>query len=224
MKLLKDTIYPYEKLAEFIAKESITNCFRLIGITGTSSVGKSTFTSMLENELKQAGKTVFVLRMDDYLKKEYRSGTRFWNRKDSTYLKPEYFDWEEVCHDIKKLQEGVAFEKECYIRGDGWGQIRTLEPSECLILEGLFLDSISAATCMEYDMLVSLVADDDFIRKLRTERDAYYRKNYKNFQRTEAETQAEIDNTLLAGKAYEVCTDKWNYIRMHALGDFNAKI
>lgn len=224
MKLLKDTIYTYRELAEFIAKESSEKGFRLLGITGTSSVGKSTFTSMLENELKKAGKSVLVLRMDDYLKKEYRSGTRFWNRKDSTYLKPEYFDWEEVCCDIKKLQAGNAFEKECYIRGDGWGQIRSFEAADCLILEGLFLDSMSAAACMEYDWLISLVADDKFIRKLRTERDAYYRAKYKNFQRTEAETQAEIDNTLLAGKAYEVCKDKWNYIRLHALGDFNAKI
>ena len=224
MKLLKDTIYTYEKLAESIAKESIENSFHLIGLTGTSSVGKSTFTAMLEKELKKAGKTVFVLRMDDYLRKEYRSGTRFWNRKDGTYLKPEYFDWKEVCEDIRRLQAGESFEKECYVRGDGWGQIRTLNPADYLILEGLFLDSCPAAACMEYNILVSLVADDDFIRKLRTERDAYYRRNYKNFQRTEAETQAEIDNTLMAGKAYQICTEKWNYLRLHALGDFNARI
>ena len=222
MELVANKVYRYKTIAEIISKEIIADSYKVIGITGTSSVGKSTFTKMVRTQLENAGHTVLVIGMDNYLKEKFRGNTQFWNRLESTYLKPEYFDWAKVKEDVEALQSGKTVEKEGYVRGIGWGKKNIFEPAEYIIVEGLFMDSVQAAEFMEYDLLVSLTAKDELIRKLRTARDSYYRKNYKNFKRTESETQKEIEDTLLAGKSYKVCYDKWKYLRLNVRENYNA--
>lgn len=222
MKFITNKVYKYDLIAKIISSEIMENSYKIVGITGTSSVGKSTFTKMIRTQLEKAGHTVRIIRMDDYLKRKYRGKTQFWNRLDSTYLKPEFFNWEKIKNDIDILNKGKSVEKECYIRGIGWGNKKHIKPAEIIFVEGLFLDSVQAAEYMKYDLLVSLTAEDEFIRKLRTKRDAYYRKNYKNFKRTESETQKEIADTLQAGKSYTICYDKWKYLRLKVREGFRA--
>ena len=97
------------------------------------------------------------------------------------------------------------------------GSIKNHVSADCLFVEGLFLDSVQAAEYVEFDLLISLAAEDELIRKLRMERDDYYRQNYKNFSRTKDETLKEIEDTLLAGKSYKVCSGIDNYFRLQVL-------
>lgn len=224
MEVILGKIYSYEEIAQMIVKRAEENAFKVIGITGTSSVGKSTFANMIKRQLEEGGGTVQVLRTDDYLKERYRAANRFWNRLDSTYLKPEFFDWQRLMREIEQLNEGQHFERECYIRGIGWSERESFVPADFYLIEGLFMDSVEAAKFMHYDFLISLVADDQLITKLRIERDAYYRANFKDFQRTESETLKEIENTLMAGKAYRRYDGWKKSLKMVALGDYNARI
>ena len=224
MGLVANNIYEYGRIAEILAKEILAGSYKVVGITGTSSVGKSTFTKMIKNRLEEAGHSVLIINMDDYLNHKFKERTRFWNRLEGTYLKPEYFDWFRIKAEVESLQAGNRVERECYVRGVGWDNTMILEPAEYFLIEGLFLDSVQAAEYMDYDLLISMTAEDELIRKMRTERDAYYRKNYENFQRTEHETQQEIENTLMAGKSYTVCYDKWNYIKLNILENYKITV
>ena len=224
MLFVENKTYEYEMIAGILSKEILESSYKIVGITGTSSVGKSTFTKMIKEQLEKEGHTVLVINMDDYLKEKFKARHRFWNRLESTYLKPEYFEWKQTKDEIDALQRGESVERECYVRGHGWDNRIVLKPAEYLFVEGLFLDSVQAAECMEYDLMISLTAEDELIRKMRTERDAYYRKNFPNFQRTESETQQEIENTLMAGKSYKVCYDKWKYVKLNVLENYQATV
>lgn len=224
MEFIKDKIYKYNEIADIIFKNVLAGSYKTIGITGTSSVGKSTFSKQIKEQFERDGHRVQILMADDYLKEMFRGGTNFWNRLDSSYLKPEHFNWEQLKRDMEQLMGGKPIERECYVRGIGWGTEKTFEPSDYLIIEGLFLDSVQAWEFMTYDFLISLTAEDELVRELRTERDAYYRKTSKTFTRTESETQKEIENTLRAGKSYQICTDKCTYLQLRAKGAYNATV
>ena len=222
MRVTAGKIYDYRTITKIIAKGILENSYKYIGVTGTSCVGKSTFTKLIRKQLEKTGYTVRVVMMDDYLLERFRAGTQFWNRSESTYLKPEYFDWSRCKENIDKLKLGESVTIEGYIRGIGWGNSITLEPADFIIVDGLFLDSMQAADYMEYDYLISLTATDEFITELRLARDEYYRQNYKNFNRTVEETKKEIENTLLAGKSYKICFDKWKSMRLRVSERFKA--
>ena len=222
MRVTTGKIYDYRTITKIIAREVLEQSYKCIGITGTSCVGKSTFSKLIRKQIEKAGYTVRVVMMDDYLLERFRAGTQFWNRSESTYLKPAYFDWSRSKENIAKLREGNLITIDGYIRGIGWGNEITLEPADFIIVEGLFLDSMEAAEYMEYDYLISLTAADEFITELRLARDEYYRQNYKNFNRTVEETKKEIENTLLAGKSYQICYDKWRYLRLKVSERFKA--
>ncbi len=224
MEFIKDEIYKYQQIADEVTSDIIDRNCHIIGITGTSSVGKSTFTKMIKAGLVVAGHKVQVLGTDDYLKKEFRAHKNLWNRLDGTYLRPDHFDWERLKREITTLDTGKCIRRECYVRGIGWGTKCMLEPAEYIIIEGLFMDSKEAVSTIEYDLLILLTADDELVRTLRTRRDAFYRQNYKDFHRSESETQKEIENTLHAGKAYEKCYDVKRCLQLHALGNYNATV
>ena len=210
MEFIDKKLYTYKVIAGMTAREIADASYHIIGITGTSSVGKSTFSRTLRKKLEIAGCQVQIISADNYLKPEFRAGHRFWNRKDSTYLKPEHFDWEAIRLDLEKLKNGQSVTKECYVRGTGWGPIQTVEPTQIYIIDGLFLDSVLTSKSLDFDLLISLTAKDGFIRSLRIKRDAYYRRTSENFTRTEEETLLEIENTLRASKSYTPC-NRWRY-------------
>ena len=224
MEFIEDKLYTYRVVAGIVAQEIIRSSHRVIGITGTSSVGKSTFSRTLRKKLEIAGCQVQIISADNYLKSEFRAGHRFWNRKDSTYLKPEHFDWESLRLDVDRLFSGETIEKECYIRGTGWGNMHVTAPAQIYLIDGLFLDSLETSKHLDYDFLISLTAEDRFIRSLRIKRDAYYRKTSDTFSRTEEETLLEIENTLRAGKAYTPYTKWKQHLVLHVERAFHAKL
>lgn len=224
MEFSIDKIYPYTEIADIIAGYAVEASCHIIGITGTSSVGKSTLSKIIKECIEAFSSSAQVLSADDYLKNKFRGKTNFWNRLDSPYLKPEHFYWQQLGSDADALISGRVIEKECYIRGIGWGTNRLCRPTEYVIIEGLFLDSAQASEHIHYDLLISLEADDTLIRNLRIERDSYYRKTSKTFTRTESETLQEIENTLKAGKSYIISPKCKHHLRLTAKGSYNAAI
>ncbi len=224
MEFLKHKLYQYNEIADMIAQDMIDHSHSVIAITGTSSVGKSTLTNMIMNLLIEYGFSAQIISADNYLKKEFQAGTNFWNRLGSTYLKPEHFDWSRLNHDLNRLMSLHSIEKNCYVRGIGWDNQKFFNPTDFYIIEGLFLDSVQASEYMHYDQMISLTAEDSLIRRLRIERDNYYRKTSRTFTRTEEETLQEIENTLLAGKIYSVFPDWKPYLILHVKGSYNATL
>ena len=223
MEWMTDMIYTYEQMAEMIAERILNRSCKLVGMTGTSCVGKSTFSGMINEHLKKADYTTQIMKADDYLYRQHRGVTSYWNREESSYLKAEYYNWELLKKDIGILHGGNSVTGGCYTRGIGWEASRTMYPADCLFVEGLFLDSVQAAEYVEFDLLIALTAEDELIRKLRMNRDDYYRQNYKNFSRTKSETLKEIEDTLMAGKSYQVCCGKENYFRIQVLENYRMK-
>ena len=215
-------LYSRQEVAKQISEEIIAYKWKVIGVTGTSCVGKSTFTGMLIDELKDTV-TFQVINVDCYLKEQYRAGTKFWKGPEP-HLTPNHFDWGKLAQDVETLKSGKNVQKQMYVRGTGWNSEECLWANDVLILEGLFMDSIEAAAFMNYDLLVALSADDEMIKKKRMERDDYYRANFKDFSRTKEETLKEIEQTLKAGKSYVVCHDKWNCMRLEIQEDFQVKM
>lgn len=224
LEFLKHKIYQYKEIADMIAHDMLEYERQVIAVTGISSVGKSTFSNMLVNCLIQYGYSAQILSTDNYLNKRYRAGTNFWNRLDSSYLKPEHFDWEQLNHDLNQLMNQRSINKECYVRGTGWGNKTHFTPTELYIIEGLFLDSIQASEYMHYDLIVSLTADDSIIRTLRMERDNHYRKISKTFTRTVEETLQEIENTLLAERSYAHFPNWKRHLILRIKGSYNATL
>ena len=205
-------MYTYEALAEKLIQDISVGSKRVIGVTGTSCIGKSTFTKLLQVKL-QPTFSVTVINVDSYLKEEVRGGTKFWN-KCCEHLKPEHFNWKALAEDVKVLKGSECLEIQAYVRGIGWENKEILAPADVVILEGLFLDSVEAVEFIEYDMMIALSAKDEFIHKLRMERDNYYRRNFKEFTRTEAETLKEIEATLKAGKSYTISDKIMDYRKL----------
>ena len=224
MEFLSNKIYQYTEIAAQIAESVIDRQDRILGLTGTSSIGKSTFSEIIKEQLHTFGYTAQIISADNYLKKEFRAGTNFWNRLDGSFLRPAHFDWSLLKDHLNRLIQGQAYEKECYVRGIGWGVQTTFEPTDFYIVEGLFLDSVEAAEYMIYDFLITLTAEDHLIRTLRMERDAYYRRTSPSFTRTEEETLLEIENTLRASKSYHISSHWERYLRLNAKGNYNATL
>ena len=197
----------YNAVADKLINEILGKQQKIIGITGTSCIGKSTLTGILKGKIEKDF-SVAVIDVDSYLKESLRGGKNFWNRC-SEYLKPEYFDWMELDQDIERLKEGNSVEKQVYKRGNGWSGTVIYQPADYYIVEGLFLDSVEAAEYMHYDRMIALTSTDEYIYDLRIKRDDYYRQNFKEFTRTKEETIKEIEATLKAGRAYKIDKDKW---------------
>lgn len=222
MVLMQNKLYSRQEVAKQVIAESIKNRWKVIAVTGTSCVGKSTFTGMLFDEL-QGNATVQLVNADCYLKEEYRAGTKMWKGTEP-YLMPKHFDWERLSMDIRQMQEGKNVEKEMYLRGIGWTDKETLYARDVILLEGLFLDSREASEFMQYDLLIKLSSEDEMIRRKRMERDDYYREHFVDFTRTREETLQEAEKTLEAGRAYCVCEEKWNLVKFKIQEDYKVQI
>lgn len=204
--------YTFEKLADLIIDKLDYNRETVISITGPSCVGKSTLADKLAERI-QSIITIQVIRVDNYLKNRYKGKTKFRNNSDSI-LAPDVFDWELLKYHIENLKQGRKVCHNTYIRGKGWEQMNYLCPGKIIILEGLFLDSVQAFNFIDADLLIEMSANDELIRKLRLQRDKYYRENFKNFHRTELESMEEIDSTIIANRMYKREIKKNGYLKI----------
>lgn len=223
MESTLEEMYNYHQLADRIIENLKLEKNRVLGVTGTSCVGKSTFAKLLKNKIEEKGHTVLIIRADNYLKKEFRGDTSFWTHEDE-FLKPEHFAWNILWQDILRLQSEKSVQKKCYVRGMGWKKYVVFKPADIVIVEGLFLDSLEASSDMKYNLCVSLTAPEELIRRRRMERDDYYREYSVDFKRTKEETLKETEETLKAGRSYTKCKEEWNYLELLIKKDFHAVI
>ena len=69
----------YNAVADKLINEILGKQQKIIGITGTSCIGKSTLTGILKDKIEKDF-SVAVIDVDSYLKESLRGGKNFWNR------------------------------------------------------------------------------------------------------------------------------------------------
>lgn len=222
MSEMEKKLFTFADFAHLIVQRISFDKGLIISISGPSCVGKSTLAKVLKGIIQNLI-AVQVICIDNYLKTRYKSKVGFRNNVDSI-LDPEVFDWQLLKMHIENLKQGNTVSYDAYIRGVGWGQLDYLMPCKVIILEGLFLDSTQASNYIDSNLLIEMNADDDLIRKLRFKRDEYYRKNFKNFQRSESESLKEISNTIIANKIYERAERNYGYVKILVKSDFLVEI
>ncbi|GAA1840997.1 hypothetical protein GCM10009836_20410 [Pseudonocardia ailaonensis] len=176
---------------------------QVVGVTGPSSVGKSTFSQAIREEVLRRGLTVEVVGADHFLRPELRGETHYREGQD-TPLTPEDFDFDALSRLIAALRAGCSVDFDTYDRGLGWRGIdRHLEPVEILLVEGLFLDSVQAARAIDFDLVILLEAPWDTIASSRRHRDEQFRQTGSGSFRSRQETEEEIRRTQESYLKYE---------------------
>jgi uridine kinase/pyruvate-formate lyase-activating enzyme len=192
-----------ETLAARVAEYAVDRRLSLIGVTGPSSVGKSTFARTVAEEMYQRGRRATVLQADDFLRSEMR-GNHSYRNSGTSPLQPEHFDY----HDIRKMLTGLRCGEKVtswtYERGVGWSRYLKLPTdADCYVIEGLFLDSVVASSELAMDLVIVLEAPWDSIAVMRRRRDGMLRETSTSGFRTISETEDEIERTRTAYLAYE---------------------
>jgi uridine kinase len=158
---ITSSLRPPEFVAQYITREKI------IGITGASASGKTTFARELHMSL--GGHTSAVVNVDDYW---------CYTRQEMKEKNLTGYDWasrdkERLLRDIQTLRAGIAVEKPIhdYLHERPSSHTEILEPKDILILEAT-LDFTDIA-----DLFVFVYASEDVLFKRRIERD----RNKANF-------------------------------------------
>ena len=103
MYIEKEKLYNYNYISKELVKEIAGTGKKLIAITGTSCVGKTSFTRRIKEKLEKTYK-VQSIGVDSYLKEQYRAGFKFWTGTDSKeFLTPIHFDWKKLQEDVESL-------------------------------------------------------------------------------------------------------------------------
>lgn len=137
----------------------------IIGITGGSGSGKTTFT---EKVLAQVGsKEVGVLHQDSYYLPRPPKHLKINNEPNFDH--PEAFDWELFRSDFAKLRAGKKIEAPTYDynRSRRTSKTKTIGPCRILIVEGIFtLWDEAIRNQMDLKFYLHVEADIRFIRRL----------------------------------------------------------
>ena len=174
---------------------------RLVGVTGPSSVGKSTFVAGMVPSIKPAG-SVEVIRGDDFLESGLR-GSSSYRSANGNPLTPDDFTFGQLRNTLDELERDRTVTRWGYERGVGWDDHTVSRPADFYIVEGLFLDSVRAASFIKFDLLVVLETSWTVIAELRRRRDASVRDKLGIGFRTAAETEHEIAQTRMAYANYD---------------------
>lgn len=139
----------------------------IIGVAGGSASGKTSVAKLLANAFAE-GKTVTIIRMDDYYKDQ--SHLIFADRLKTNYDHPNAFDTDLLVQHIDALVAGKAIEKPTYdFVNHTRSQItEVVEPSDVLVLEGLFvLEEPEIYKRLDMRLFIDTDADIRFIRRLK---------------------------------------------------------
>lgn len=139
----------------------------IIGVAGGSASGKTSVARLLANSFAE-GKTVTIIRMDDYYKDQ--SHLIFADRLKTNYDHPNAFDTDLLVRHIDALVAGKAIEKPTYdFVNHTRSQItEVVEPSDVLVLEGLFvLEEPEIYKRLDMRLFIDTDADIRFIRRLK---------------------------------------------------------
>lgn len=141
----------------------------LIGITGGSGSGKTTFISQLREGLDDS--QVCYLSMDDYYvprekQKKDKLGIHNFDRPASIYR-------EEFVRDLKKLCKGKTVKRQEYVFNNELAEPQTLvfKPAPVIIVEGLFVFHYKELRDM-LDLRIFLHAKDNLkvVRRIKRDR------------------------------------------------------
>lgn len=109
----------------------------IIGITGGSGSGKTSFIRDLQAKFKEG--QISVIAQDNYYKprQEQNKDTNGWINFDL----PAAIDREAFCNDILKLVEGKAISRQDYVFNNDTDKAtyHAVQPAAILIIEGLFV-------------------------------------------------------------------------------------
>jgi uridine kinase len=137
----------------------------IIGITGGSGSGKTTFT---EKVLAQVGnEDVGVLHQDSYYLPRHPEYLKIGDEPNFDH--PEAFDWELFRKDLKSLRAGKKVDCPVYDYGGSRRTDKTvsLGPCKILIVEGIFtLWDEQIRNSMDLKFYLHVEADIRFIRRL----------------------------------------------------------
>lgn len=145
----------------------------LIGIAGGTASGKSSIADILKNNFKD--NSVTIIKEDDYYKDQ--SNLTYEERCKTNYDHPLAFDFDLMLSQLKDLMKCKSINKPTYdyTVHNRSEIIETIEPSDVIILEGLFaLYNPEIREMEDIKVFVDTDADIRFIRRLR--RDIVERK------------------------------------------------
>ncbi len=139
----------------------------IIGIAGGSASGKSTIAKSLFQQFEEK-KSVIIIRQDDYYKDQ--SHLSMEERVKNNYDHPFAFDTELLVTHLNSLSQGVTIVKPKYdfTHHTRSNETEIIEPSEVIILEGLFvLEDELIRNKLDIKIFVETDADVRFIRRLQ---------------------------------------------------------
>lgn len=139
----------------------------LIGIAGGTASGKTSIAQILKDDFKDT-QSVTIIKEDDYYKDQ--SNMTYEERCKTNYDHPLAFDFDLMTKQLKELLYGHTIQKPTYDytvhnRSD---VIETVEPSDVIILEGLFaLYNPEIRELEDIKVFIDTDADKRFIRRLK---------------------------------------------------------
>ncbi len=142
----------------------------LIGITGGSGSGKTTFINKLKEQFSDD--EVCVISQDDYYKPRNQQLT------DDNGIKnfdlPESIEFNQLSVDIKKLLHHQIVQREEYTFNNVLkeAKIKTFKPAPIIIIEGLFVFYFEKLLDKQFDLRVFINAMDNLrvIRRIKRDR------------------------------------------------------
>lgn len=138
----------------------------LIGIAGGTASGKTSIADILKNDFIES-KSVKIIKEDDYYKDQ--SNITYEERCKTNYDHPLAFDFDLMEMQIKELLSNKCIEKPTYdyTVHNRSKDIEIVEPSDVIILEGLFaLYNPRIRELEDIKIFVDTDADTRFIRRL----------------------------------------------------------
>lgn len=138
----------------------------VIGIAGGSASGKTSISRQLKEHYEDT-KSVVIIRQDDYYKNQ--SHLPMEERVKTNYDHPCAFDNDLLVNQLQELLQGEEIQKPMYdfVNHTRANEIETIEPSEVIVLEGLFiLENEQLRALCDMKIFVDTDADLRFIRRL----------------------------------------------------------
>ncbi|MEM6726590.1 MAG: P-loop NTPase fold protein [Bacteroidota bacterium] len=157
----------------------------IIGITGGSGSGKTTFINALRNQFSEAD--LCIVSQDHYYRT--REEQQIDDHGKRNFDLPESFDAERFEQDLKAIISGTTIQKEEYVYNNKEAEASTIHfcPAPILILEGIFVFHFEAINQL-IDLRIFVEARENLkiirrIQRDRTERnypidDVLYRYQY----------------------------------------------
>ena len=138
----------------------------VIGIAGGSASGKTSISEQLKEHYEDT-RSVVIMRQDDYYKDQ--SHMVMEERVKTNYDHPFAFDNDLLVSQLKALMAHEEIQKPTYdfVEHTRSKIIETIEPSDVLVLEGLFvLENEELRNLCDIKIFVDTDADLRFIRRL----------------------------------------------------------